>query len=99
VDLAQNNLGGGGRLGARTLPPKRAGEFYEEAKRGRSASHHRQVKDALSLLYKVLSSPNPFAECLAPKFAPEKTELRYHIPSQLNSSALDRESLAGCESE
>ena len=28
-------------------------------------------------------SPNPFAECHAPKFAPEKTELRYHTSSQL----------------
>ena len=25
--------------------------------------------------YYVFGSPNPFAECLAPKFAPEKTEL------------------------
>ena len=59
------------------------GEFYEEATRGRSASHHLQVKAALALLYRVLGSPNPFAECLAPKFAPEKTELRYHTSSQL----------------
>jgi hypothetical protein len=28
-------------------------------------------------------SPNPFAECLAPNFAPEKTDLRYHTSSQL----------------
>jgi hypothetical protein len=50
---------------------------------GRSASHHLQVKAALSLLCEVLSSPNPFHECLAPKFASEKTLLRYHTASQL----------------
>jgi len=61
-----------------TFPVERVGEFYEEATRGRSASHHLQVKAALALLYHVLGSSNPFAECLAPKFAPEKTELRYH---------------------
>ena len=59
-------------------------EFYEEATRGRSACHHHlQVKAALALLYDVLGSTNPFAERLAPKFAPEKTELRYHTASQL----------------
>jgi Phage integrase, N-terminal SAM-like domain len=66
-----------------TLPPERVGEFYEEATRGRSASHHLQVKAALSLLYHVLGSPNPFSYCQAPKFSPEKTELRYHTASQL----------------
>jgi site-specific recombinase XerD len=66
-----------------TLPSDRAAEFYEEATRGRSASHHLQVKAALALLYHVLGSTNPFAECAAPKFAPEKIELRYHAASQL----------------
>ena len=33
-----------------TFPVKRVGEFYEEATRGRSASHHLQVKAALALL-------------------------------------------------
>ena len=66
-----------------TLPAERAGEFYEEATRGRSASHHLQVKAALALLYDVLGATNPFAECAAPKFAPEKIELRYHTASQL----------------
>jgi hypothetical protein len=66
-----------------TFPVERVGEFYEEATRGRSASHHLQVKAALALLYHVLGSPNPFAQCHAPKFAPEKTELRYHTSSQL----------------
>jgi site-specific recombinase XerD len=54
-------------LALETLPSERAGEFYEEATRGRSASHHLQVKAALSLLYHVLGSTNPFAECPAPK--------------------------------
>ena len=66
-----------------TFPTERVGEFYEEATRGRSASHHLQVKAALALLYHVLGSPNHFAEFPAPKFAPEKTELRYHTSSQL----------------
>jgi hypothetical protein len=66
-----------------TLPSERAGEFYEEATRGKSASHHLQVKAALGLLYDVLGSTNPFAECAAPRFMPEKTELRYHTASQL----------------
>ena len=66
-----------------TFPVERIGEFYEEATRGRSASHHLQVKAALALLYYVLDTPNPFSYCHAPKFAPEKTELRYHTASQL----------------
>jgi len=33
-----------------TFPVERVGEFYEEATRGRSASHHLQVKAALALL-------------------------------------------------
>jgi len=70
-------------LALETLPAERAGEFYQFATRDRSASHHLQVKAALALLYKVLSSPNPFTECLAPKFQIEKTEMRYHTPSQL----------------
>ncbi len=43
-------------LALETLPSERAGEFYEEATRGRSASHHLQVKAALALLYDVLGS-------------------------------------------
>ena len=64
-------------LARETLLWERAGDFYEEAKYGRSASHHIQVKAALSLLYKVLSSPR-LVECFAPKFASEKTEVHYH---------------------
>ena len=70
-------------LALETLSSDRAGEFYKEATRGRSASHHLQVKAALALLYDVLDTTNPFAERPAPKFAPEKTELRYHTASQL----------------
>jgi hypothetical protein len=40
-------------------------------------------KAALALLYHVLDTPNPFSYCHAPKFAPKKTELRYHTASQL----------------
>jgi hypothetical protein len=39
-----------------TLPLDRAGEFYEEATRGRSAFYHLQVKAALALLYHVLGA-------------------------------------------
>jgi integrase len=67
----------------RTLSAERAGQFYEWATRGRSASHHLQVKAALALLYDVLGATNPFAEFAAPKFSPGKIELRYHTASQL----------------
>jgi hypothetical protein len=50
-------------LALETLPVERVGEFDEEATRGLSASHHLQVKAALALLYHVLGSTNPFAEC------------------------------------
>jgi integrase/recombinase XerC len=70
-------------LALETMPSERAGEFYVEATRGRSASYHLQVKAALALLYHVLDCPNPFAECVAPRFSPEKIELRYHTASQL----------------
>jgi len=59
-------------LALETLPSDKAGEFYEEATRGRSASHHLQVKAALALLYGVLGSTNPFAECPAPNSRPRK---------------------------
>ena len=79
-----------------TLTEGRAGEFYEEVTRGRSASHHLQVKAAIALLYHVLGATNPFAECAAPKFSPEKTELRYHTASQLGQ--LLRELRQDCRS-
>ena len=36
----------------------------------------RSGKASPALLYDVLGATNPFAQCAAPKFAPEKTELR-----------------------
>jgi site-specific recombinase XerD len=71
------------RLALQTVPAERVGEFYQEATRGRSASHHLQVKAALALLYDVLGTTNPFAQCPTPKFPAEKVELRYHTASQL----------------
>jgi hypothetical protein len=88
-------VGGGRRLVLETLPSERVGEFYEEATRGRSASHHLQVKAALALLYHVLDTPNPFSYCHAPKFTPEKTELRYHTSSQLGELREDKGSYFG----
>jgi len=35
------------------------------------------VKAALALLYRVLEAPNPFADCLAPKFRPDAVEIRH----------------------
>jgi hypothetical protein len=60
-------------LGIEMLPLERAGEFYDDATRGRSASHHLQVKAALALLYDILDSTNPFAECVAPNSRPRKS--------------------------
>ena len=60
--------GGGVRLGGDSRPER---------------SHHLQVKAGLALLYVVLNATHPFAECPAPKFSPEKTELRYHTAPQL----------------
>jgi site-specific recombinase XerD len=70
-------------LAFETLPSERAGEFYEEATRDRSASHHLQVKAALALLYNVLGTTSPFAKCETPKFTRKNIELRYHTASQL----------------
>jgi hypothetical protein len=39
-----------------TFPVERVGDFYDEATRGRSASHHLQVKAALALLSLILTS-------------------------------------------
>jgi hypothetical protein len=51
-------LGGGRRARARDLARGKGREFYVDATRGRSASHHLEVKAAFSLLYKVLSQQN-----------------------------------------
>jgi hypothetical protein len=50
---------------------------------------------ALSLLYHILSSPDPLAQCLAPKFSSEKTELRYHTLMQLGQLLRELRLLAG----
>jgi integrase/recombinase XerD len=71
-----------------TMPRELAAEFYSSATRGRSASHHLQVKAALGHFYRVLAAPNPFAECDAPKFRIEATEVRYHTPMQLGQLLL-----------
>jgi hypothetical protein len=55
-------------------PPGKGWEFYPRP----ISSRRLQVNAELALLYDVLGSPNPFAECLVPRFAPEKTELRYY---------------------
>jgi hypothetical protein len=67
------------------LPSFRGEDWLLE--RVTAAAEERQfsqnTKAALALLYHVLGSTNPFAECAAPKFAPEKIELRYHTAAQL----------------
>ena len=45
-----------------------------------TATHQLEGKAALSLPYKVLASPNPFAECVAPKLAHEKNPMTiFHL--------------------
>ena len=61
-----------------TLPAERAGEFYEEATRGRSASHHLQVKAALALLYRSLAFPIRFSECQLPNSSRENRAALSH---------------------
>jgi hypothetical protein len=75
-------------LAIKTLSEESAGVFHEEATRGRSASHHLQARAALALLYNVLGSRNPFAECGAPKCAPENRS--YAITPARNWAALAR---------
>lgn len=70
------------RAAAAALDPARlskakADEFYAEMTRGRGAAHHLQTKAALSFLYKVLEAPNPFTECLSPKFSAEAVEIQH----------------------
>ena len=70
-----------------TLPEDRAGEFYEEATRGRSASHHLQVKAALALLYHVLGSPNPVSPSARRPNSPlRKPSYVITLPRNLGSS-------------
>lgn len=60
-----------------TLPKDKAVEYYGFLTRNRGASHHIQTKAALAFLCRVLDCPNPFKECLAPKFSPDKIEIQY----------------------
>lgn len=64
-------------LALETLPREQARAYYEELTRNRSASHHLQVKAALSFLYRRLDRPNPFTDCLTPRFRPEALEIRF----------------------
>jgi len=66
-----------------TLPKEKARAYYEELTKGRSPSHHLQVKAAASFLYKVLDKGNPFEECLAPRFRPEAVEISFLEASDL----------------
>lgn len=60
------------------LPAERASALYAEWTKGKSASHHVQTKAALAFLYgNVFKALNPFAECLAPSFRPDRKEIRY----------------------
>lgn len=59
------------------LPREKARAYYEDLTRKRSASHHLQVKAAVSFLYKVLDRSNPFVDCLAPRFRPETLEIQF----------------------
>jgi integrase/recombinase XerC len=61
----------------RSLPREKVQEYYTFLTRQRGASHHIQTKAALSFLFGVLETANPFARCLAPKFRPEAVEIRY----------------------
>ncbi len=62
-------------LGA--LPREKALTYYEDLTRDRSASHHLQVKAAISFLYKVLDRLNPFEDCLSPRFRPDAGEIHF----------------------
>lgn len=59
------------------LPREIARQYYEELTANRSASHHLQVKAGLAFLYKLLDQPNPFADCLAPRFRPDSLEIHF----------------------
>ncbi len=51
--------------------------YYEDLTGNRSASHHLQVKAGIAFLYKVLDKPNPFRDCLAPRFRPDAQEIHF----------------------
>jgi site-specific recombinase XerD len=60
-----------------SLPRERALFYYEDLTGNRSASHHLQVKAGIAFLYKVLDKPNPFRDCLAPRFRPDAQEIHF----------------------
>ena len=64
-------------LDSPTLPREKAREYYEELTRKRSASHHLQVKAALSILYRLVDKPNPFADYSAPRFKADALEIHF----------------------
>ncbi|MDB6135076.1 MAG: integrase/recombinase XerD [Verrucomicrobiales bacterium] len=71
------------------LPRSVAEEFYAELTRGRGASHHLQTKAAVSFLYRMLDAPNPFADCVAPKFRLESVEIQHLDATPLSKVLLE----------
>ena len=62
-----------------------ADEFYQQHTRDNGASYHLQVKSALTLLYRVINAPNPFTECISPKFQIDKIQIKHQTAVQLAS--------------
>ena len=71
------------------LPKAKAAEFYTELTRSRGASHHLQTKAAISFLYRVLETVNPFTDCLAPKFRPDAVEIQHLEAGDLSKVLLE----------
>lgn len=71
------------------LPKTRAVALYSELTRDRGASHHLQTKAALSFLYRVLEAPNPFTDCMAPKFRPDAVEIQHLEAGDLSKVLLE----------
>ncbi len=71
------------KIAIESIPAELVRAWYDDLTRDRSASHHLQVRAALSFLYSVLDAPNPFVKCPAPSFSAEKIEIRYLPPEQL----------------
>ncbi|MCB1097561.1 MAG: hypothetical protein KDN22_18460 [Verrucomicrobiae bacterium] len=62
-----------------SLSRDKAAELHQQLTRKRSASHHLQVKVALSFLNRLLDQSNPFSDCLAPRFRAEATEMQFLV--------------------
>ena len=76
-------------LALETLPSDRAGEFYEEATRGRSASHHHlQVKAALALLYDVVELQIHSPSARLPNSRPRKPSCVTTLPRNWDNSCV-----------